>query len=197
MLTQEEFDELLKVLNDSIYHETHIWDVMNSQYYHNMIKISLLPNTIIDNKLCKNNDKCDDIHIVNNNDNNFKIFGEIDILLNPSFDVMCPYIRLWTVTGKCLPFPEVQSFMMSRFDCKEVEMFIEEHPISGIPCYTFHVCGIREILMKMETYNMRLLRFLSWLSIIGKYIGLQISYNDFHKTQSKFHDGITNRLNDK
>lgn len=196
MLTQEEFDELLKVLNDSLYHETHIWDVMNSQYYHNMIKISLLPNTIINNKLCTNNNKCD----VNNNDNNFKIFGEIDILLNPSFDVMCPYIRLWTVTGSILSFSEVQTFMMSRFNSNEVEMFIEEHPISGIPCYTFHVCGIREILMTMETYNIKgngNIRFLSWLSIIGKYIGLQISYNDFHKMQSKYHDGITNKLNDK
>jgi hypothetical protein len=84
---------------------------------------------------------------------------------------------------------EIQSLLFSKSYNKnghEVEILVDEHPVNGIPCYTFHICGINECIQLMDTHNNKLLRFVSWLSIIGRYIGLSIHPNDFVILQNTY-----------
>ena len=211
MLTREEFNELIKILNDSMYNDN-IWDIDNAQLLHyynnNMIRIPLLPHVTIDSntlnlefddKLCINDNTYSDMDIDNttihsNNDN--KYFGQLDIIVSDTYNIPCPYILIYDCRGLLLNLSDVQSLLTKSIaeHNHEVEILIDEHPIHGIPCYTYHVCGLGEALASMNTFN-QIQRFISWLSIIGRYIGLSISTDDFHKIQSIYQEeDIINNL---
>jgi len=200
MISKEEFDVILNVLNNNMYDNEHnnLWDVINCQllsFYNNsnMIKMFLLPNTMIDNdnnwinefediSLNENFNymEIDSINDYNTNSNKIKIHGELDIILHPIYNIPSPYIRIWDTSGRLLNLNEIQSLLFSKNKNKhQIEILIDEHPVIGTPCYTFHICGINECIQLMDTNNNKLLKFVSWLSIIGRYIGLSINVNDY------------------
>ena len=196
MLSPEEFDELIKIFKSHI-HTNKIWDLMNAQLLqcnnNYMIRISLIiPSITIDtNDNHWIEDFDDKIYFDSNTYSNtdidkIKIFGDLDIVTHSTYGVLCPYVRLWYSDGCLLNLEATQSFLFSKSDHKnddhEVEILMEEHP-NGTPCFTFHVCGIKEYLNCMDTSNMKLLKFISWLTIIGRYIGINISPREFSTIQ--------------
>lgn len=207
MLTREEFNELIKILNDSMYNDN-IWDINNAQLLHyydnNMIRIPLKPHVTIDSntlnlefddKLCINDNTYSDMDIDNttihsNNDN--KYFGQLDIIVSDIYNIPCPYILIYDCRGLLLNSSDIQSLLFTKSTAKHNHEYSnlshEEHPIHGIPCYTFHICGLGEVLLASMNTSNQMQRFISWLSIIGRYIGLSISTQDFHKIQSLYQE---------
>jgi len=206
MLTRQEFNELIKILN------ANIWDINNAQYLNNnMIRIPLLPhvttidsnalNLEFDDKLCINDKTYCDMDIddttVHSNNHN-KYYGQLDIIVSDVYNIPCPYLTIWDCRGLLLGSSDVQSLLFTTKSTDnrnhEVEILIDEHPIHGMPCYSYHVCGLNEALASMNTFN-QMQRFISWLSIIGRYIGIHISSKDFHKIQSIYQEeDIINNL---
>ena len=166
-----------------IFNNNSVWDWSNAellQYYDsNMICVPLIPQTLIKNNECIQyfDDKlCVDDSTYHDIDNNYKtkIHGYMDIITHPTYNIPCPFIRLWYSSGCLLNLSDVKGFLFNGNH--EIDNYQqEEHPFHGTPCFTFHICGIEENLKVCDTSNIKLLKFVSWLTIIGRYIGITIS----------------------
>jgi len=129
----------------------------------------------------------------------------IDVVLHPTFGVPCPYIRAWkTEEGSLLSWQDTKELLVHyyennhannpRIDSTQISANLiyaqEEHPITGVPSLTLHVCGIEERMRPILAHQQRdakeaqavrggeedggseeTLLFIHFFSIVGPYIG--------------------------
>lgn len=120
--------------------------------------------------------------------NTENVYATVDIIIHPAFQVLCPYIRCWNQNGGFLSTEELQSLLDQFYHRSDEPAMImsensvthpfgrlisEEHPFTGLPCSTIHVCGL------ISEHSRPRISLPSWLSVIGPFIGLHISSKDF------------------
>jgi hypothetical protein len=123
--------------------------------------------------------------IVNNNN---KVFGYLDILLNPTYNIPYPCLQLWYANGAILSNDDVINLIIKYSNNNNMrlidnQIIQDEHIIFGIPCYTLHMCCYEEFLRIIKEENkdihndndVLLLLFLNCISIFSPFIGLNIS----------------------
>ena len=134
-----------------------------------------------------------------------KIIIKIDIIMHPSYFIPCPYIHITNQSGSVLPIEvythmiqsynnistnSINSYSCSSRSVNEYAYILDEHPITGLPCYTIHICGLHTALNQLNTLppihstpliesptsqQSDLLIMLQWFSLVGPSIGLPMT----------------------
>ena len=154
-----------------------------------------------DNNGSNNDMELDNCTIVQSN----KIIIKIDIIMHPSYFIPCPYIHISNQSGSVLPIEvythmiqsyksistnSINSYSCSSRSVNEYAYILDEHPITGLPCYTIHICGLHTAINQLNalppTHNTPqsespssqrsdLLIMLQWFSLVGPSIGLPMT----------------------
>ena len=133
------------------------------------------------------------------------IIIKIDIIMHPSYFIPCPYIHISNQSGSVLPIEvythmiqsynsistnSINSYSCSSRSVNEYAYILDEHPITGLPCYTIHICGLHTALNQLNALppihntpliespspqRSDLLVMLQWFSIVGPSIGLPLT----------------------
>ena len=111
-----------------------------------------------------------------------KLSLRIDIILHASYLVPCPYISICDNAGNFISLEDFNNYFQLIYGfifCDLTHFILDEHPVSGLPCYTLHICGIQEymeIISQQENNDhVDKLYLLKWFSIVGMKFSMPIS----------------------
>lgn len=127
--------------------------------------------------------------------NNHKIFGNLDILLNPTYNIPYPCLQLWYKNGTILSSEEVIQLINKYTNNNKLidnQLIQDEHIIYNVPCYTLHMCCYEEFLRLINQDNNKdiyndndlLLLFLNCVTMFSQFISLNISPSLFKSYES-------------
>lgn len=123
--------------------------------------------------------------------NEVLVNGEIHILLHPTYQVPCPYIRIHDYSGRDVHVSEWED---------AVGAIEEEHPFLGVPYKTIHPCGLPERMeimrsaarggpgdhvVQSEESPVDPLYLLKWFALTGPLICMPVSPNFYVAAQAR------------
>jgi hypothetical protein len=109
----------------------------------------------------------------------------IDIMIHPSYLIPCPYISVHDSTGSIVSLDQLDKALAQThhdnsfsFRFSSASLIETEHPNTSQPCFTLHVCGVKEY---MDTVRLSCgtaiagVDLLRWFSSVGPQFGMSIS----------------------
>ncbi|XP_017291544.1 ubiquitin-like-conjugating enzyme ATG10 isoform X2 [Kryptolebias marmoratus] len=111
---------------------------------------------------------------------------EYHILYSCSYAVPVLYFRAFTLEGRSLTLGEVWSCVHPNFriclqSCPLNAISQQEHPLLGQPFFVFHPCRTEDFMKPMlqaaQDQHRTVNYVLSWLSVVGPVVGLDVSLN--------------------
>lgn len=124
---------------------------------------------------------------------NYCMYGFLDICKSPTFQVLCPYMKIWNQQGSIISVDDLQQCLdisnQCKYDGSEFgRLVIDDHAVENCYSITAHLCELTNMVSGESRSLNYGLQFLSWLSVVGPYIGFNISSSEFMTLKGLFID---------